>query len=466
MARKPEMAHSRTYEDFYKFLGTRPELMGVMARMNMNNTASFLTDGLMNVYNNKSKVSKFQPINALEVQWEIEVGFMKRIPFVAKPSEDGAGGSDIKMHFGERYYERYDTFIIEESGQQCIVKSVPQRKADNYWEYIVQLISSDYEAILDSDACEIGMQTRFLSNTMPEYHSEGYTKGMSNAEKHRTWIKESRVDISMSSRYDAMEEQFMKISQADGTGEMKEKFFKLNKMEKDLMDSWWTVKNQALLWDKSTMDANGKCTVFDHQNRPLIQGDGLIPQYERFAGKMKYTNLNISVFDTVIDQMTEKSDEATGNHYMFVINRVLWSQIQKSLREWIKDWNSIPTLMYSKHTGTMVKADNPVKVGATFTSYEVAGNTITFVVDNAVSKAYPTKGWGICMDMSPNMTSGDPAVAGFTVKGKELISNKYTGVGFKDGEVATAVAGGKLILSGYYGIAAFAPYKAFILSQN
>lgn len=68
MARKPEMAHSRTYEDFYKFLGTRPELMGVMARMNMNNTASFLTDGLMNVYNNKSKVSRFQPINALEVQ--------------------------------------------------------------------------------------------------------------------------------------------------------------------------------------------------------------------------------------------------------------------------------------------------------------------------------------------------------------------------------------------------------------
>ena len=49
---------------------------------------------------------------------------------------------------------------------------------------------------------------------MPEYHSEGYVKAQSNVEKHRTWIKESRVDISMSSRYDAFEEQFIKIAKA------------------------------------------------------------------------------------------------------------------------------------------------------------------------------------------------------------------------------------------------------------
>ena len=37
---KPEMAHSRTYEDFYKLLGTRPKMMGVMARMFPNNTST------------------------------------------------------------------------------------------------------------------------------------------------------------------------------------------------------------------------------------------------------------------------------------------------------------------------------------------------------------------------------------------------------------------------------------------
>lgn len=65
---KPEMAHSRTYEDFYKFLGTRPKMMGVMARMNTQNTATFLTEALNNIYYNSKTTSKFQPINSLMIE--------------------------------------------------------------------------------------------------------------------------------------------------------------------------------------------------------------------------------------------------------------------------------------------------------------------------------------------------------------------------------------------------------------
>ena len=65
---KPELAHSRTYEDFYKFLGARPKMLGVVARMNTQNTATFLTEGLMNVYYNSKSVNKFQPINSLMVR--------------------------------------------------------------------------------------------------------------------------------------------------------------------------------------------------------------------------------------------------------------------------------------------------------------------------------------------------------------------------------------------------------------
>lgn len=463
---KPELAHSRTYEDYYKFLGTTPKMMGVMARMNTNNTATFLTEGLMNVYYNQKTVNKFQPINSLMVEWGIEVDFLKRIPFVAAPTGDGAGGSDIVMYMAERYYERYDTFVIEKSGQQCVVKAIPQRKADNFWEYIVQLVDADYESILDVNSCQPGDLTRFISNVMPEYHSEGYVKAQSSVEKHRTYIKESRVDISMSSRYDAFEEQFIKISKADGAGELKEKIFKLNKAERELLDSWYVAKNQGLLWDKTTMDANGRCTVQDSSGRPLIQGDGLIPQFQRFAGKMKYTKMDVSVIDKVMEQMADKSANPTGNHFVFLINKVLFAQINSSLRDWFALWKSTDNALYSKATGNYVKIDNPLKVGATFVSYEVAGNTVSFLVDNAISRMYPDKGWGICMDLTPDMSSGNPAIAAFTLKGKEFISNKLTGVGFRDGEVATPVAGGKLILSGYYGVAAFAPYKSFILSQN
>ena len=68
-----------------------------------------------------------------------------------------------------------------------------------------------------------------------------------NIEKHRSWITEHRNDISFSARYAQQENQFIKIAQGEGTGELKEKIFKLNKMEKDLLDSFQTSKNNALL---------------------------------------------------------------------------------------------------------------------------------------------------------------------------------------------------------------------------
>lgn len=312
------------------------------------------------------------------------------------------------------------------------------------------------------------MTTRFLANIMPEYHSEGFTKYQSNIEKHRSWITEHRNDISFSARYAQQENQFIKIAQGEGTGELKEKIFKLNKMEKDLLDNFQTVKNNALLWQKTTMDVNGKSTVLTEDGRPLIAGDGLIPQIERFASKFKFAKLNVNVINTVMEQMSQKSVRPTGNHYTFIVNDRLWSQINTTLGDWLKLWGSTPTMLYSKESG-MVKADNPMKVGATFVSYEISGNTVTFMVDRALSKEYSTKAYGICLDMTPDMTTGEPAVAAFTLEGAEFVTSKYPGVGGLDGitsgVVSSPVAGSKLIVAGYAGIVAFAPYKSFILEE-
>lgn len=363
----------------------------------------------------------------------------------------------------------YETFKVEISRQQLIVKSTPQRKADNFWEYTVQLIDADYSAVLDASACQMGMFSRFLSNIMPEYHTEGFTKYQSNVEKHRQWITEHRNDISFSSRYAQMEDQFIKIAQGEGTGEMKEKLFKLNKMEKDLLDSFNLVKNNHLLWGKTTMDQNGKATVMTEDNRPLIAGDGLIPQIERFASKFKFAKVNINVINTIMEQMNQKSMSPTGNHYTFILNDRFWNQINTTLGEWLKNWNSVPTMMYSKATGSMMKADNPIKVGGTFTSYEIAGNTVTFMVDRALTLEYGKKCYGICLDLTPDMSVNQPAIAGFTLAGAEFITSKYPGVGGIDGItsgiVSSTVAGSKLIVAGYSGIAAFAPYRSFIAEE-
>lgn len=124
----------------------------------------------------------------------------------------------------------------------------------------------------------------------------------------------------------------------------------------------------------------------------LIAGDGLIPQIERFASKFKFAKLNVNVINTVLDQMNQKAANATGNHYTFVLNDRLWGQINTTLGDWLKLWGSTPTMLYSKAAQSLVKADNPIKVGGTFVSYEIAGNTVTFMVDRALSKEYGNKG--------------------------------------------------------------------------
>jgi hypothetical protein len=65
-----------------------------------------------------------------------------------------------------------------------------------------------------------------------------------------------------------MEDQFLKISKGDDNGQLKEQIFKLNKMEKDLLDNFQVVKNNHLLWGKTTMDKNGKSTVLTDDGRP------------------------------------------------------------------------------------------------------------------------------------------------------------------------------------------------------
>lgn len=162
---------TRTYEDFYKFLGAKPARLGIVSRLYPDLTAQYLTETLMNVfYMDHKSNSKFRPIDAMLFEWEVETNQIKRISFADDVVEDGANGEEITMAFTERYYEKYDIFKIDATQQQCIVVSRPVRRADNYWVVQVRLIDSDFSQALDLDGCKKGMTTRFQSVAMPEMH--------------------------------------------------------------------------------------------------------------------------------------------------------------------------------------------------------------------------------------------------------------------------------------------------------
>ena len=172
---RANMSDTRSYEDFYKFLGTRPARLGIVSRLYPNLTASYLTESLRNIFYQDSKSgNKYRSIDSMYFEWEVETNYIKRIEFAAVPdTQNYIPGASIIMAFKENYYQKYDIFKIDKTMQQCQVISRPRRVADNFWEVEVRLIDNDYSTTLDASGCQIGDTTRFQSNAMPEMHEEG-----------------------------------------------------------------------------------------------------------------------------------------------------------------------------------------------------------------------------------------------------------------------------------------------------
>lgn len=460
---KPEMAHSRTYEDFSKFLGEKPERLGIVSRMQPfeKMTASYLTEAVGNVVTNgTAKANKYQPLDSFSFEWEIEQNQIKYIPFVETPQGDGLNGTEIRMVFPERYYEVDDTFIIEDSKQMCIVVAAPINKASNYWEYSVKLMSGSFTATLDTSACYPGARTRWIGNVKQEYHSNGCVKFTSNVEKARGFINEIRVDIDASSRYEAFEEAFIKLSRGSDANGWEDKIFRWPDKKKILLSNFMAARNQSLLWQHTTMDENGKPTITDREGRPIVAGDGIIPQLNRYASKFNYTKLTISLLNEMMLNLSMKCNDVIGNNYAFIVNTHLWNDLQNTMSEFLANHRTDAAYVYSKSSNGMVKA------GATYNSYEFGGNSVLFSVDRALDLEYPTKGFGIIVDLTGDKESGRPAIELFTVRGKQLIENTLPGVGIKNGEVATSVAGIKYMMSGYCGVAVYNPYRSVIILEN
>lgn len=169
----------------------------------------------------------------------------------------------------------------------------------------------------------------------------------------------------------------------------------------------------------------------------------------------------------IMNILSDKAQSDIGNHYTFIVNRKLWNDINLVLGEFLADHRTDGAYMYSKAANS--GKGGYIKVGATFDTYEFAGNTIQFAVDRSLTREYPDKGYGICIDLTADKTTGTPAIAKFALTGKDIIINDIKGVGGLDGKtsgtVSSNVAGSKRVLMTYAGIAAFTPYRSAVLRE-
>lgn len=139
-SRIPTMGQTKTYEDWSKYLGSKPHRIGVVARMYTDNTLNFITDGLRNIFYKDEKADQFQLSSSLLFEWIVETNNIKKVEFAEVPIGSGENGTEITMAFRENYYQKYDIFRIDKTKQQCQVVSRPIRKRDKQTQLIVSLL--------------------------------------------------------------------------------------------------------------------------------------------------------------------------------------------------------------------------------------------------------------------------------------------------------------------------------------
>jgi len=154
---------------------TKPERLGLVAKLYDQYTFTGLTEALFNTYTNeKTNKNSWQRLNAYMYEWDLEVERIKRVPILSIEG-NGCNATDILFRFPENYYQKYDTFILEDLRQYVIVMNRPQRISDNCFLVVGKLVDDDYSAQLPQSFIENanGRLTRFVTNFMPELHEEG-----------------------------------------------------------------------------------------------------------------------------------------------------------------------------------------------------------------------------------------------------------------------------------------------------
>lgn len=446
----------------WEFLGSKPHNLGVVATLYPQLTASFLTEGLLNVYRlGSSSGNKWQSINSMCFEWSVNTNFIKTVPLAADPIGDGVNGSSIKLIFSERYYEQYDTFYTINTQQNFFVLQEPVKGVGNTYEYLVKFIDDTTTRVIDPALIHEGTETYWTGNAHPEVSSNGYTKYQSSIEKHRQWLHIIRNDISASSMYSANEDSFLKIYGKQNGKEPIDTFYKLTSQDQQLLDSFYESKNKALLFDQTTMDANGKCTLFV-DNQPVIIGDGIIAQVEKFATPFYYNKLTIDFLNKVLITLSEKNSDFKSNNYTFICNRAFYNSFQTTIVNTLKDISTSGTFFYS-----IMNNGGKVDVGTDFDTYSFAGNSITLMLDTSFNYYINDKPYALCMNTMPNMKTGDPSFAQFTLSSYEMIRNKIIGVGNKIEDVSSKLSATTQTITGVTGVGVFIPYRhAFIIGPK
>lgn len=451
-----------------------------------------ITEMLGNVFEEDMKGEKFREIMGYSFTWDIETSQIPTIRLSRANTNDGTSGT-FKIYTNSRYFAKSDVAALENT-QQIYFTSSARRISDYEFEYDV-VAWGQGDLALETEYTDLNSTLRYVYNAHPEYSERGSNKYEYNMERHINYMTKIRAGQAYSSDLKALEEKYF-VSDANyakmqkGIKPSNFSIYRFNSIEEQVLKHFMRSCNGALLFGRSNMDEKTGRPLFQTElNEDIISGDGLIAQYERYAYPIQYNDLSVYNFQKAINHIREVRGQSTGNHITVLCNREFSNQKAIAFQDaiglfapqndgtWFFTKNdNVLKGMTDKYGGMKrykeTKVPNSVSIGATFNTYTYEGNTITFVIDEALTKHYPDRGYGIFIDTGIYEENGKEtaAVELVTMKGRKMIEGTVTGMGGANGttsgQVATALDASRYEILGWRGLRVKAPYSAVIMEEN
>lgn len=469
----------QTLADYQQFLGTKSNKLGIMATLYPQYTTMALTEKLGNIYG--IPLSSHQYINNLFIEWQVQSNKQVIVRLMEDVLEDGKGGSIINVYLEHEYYAPNDVFVIGEGiGNQLFVL-YPAERIGNAFKYQCKLFGNGTQ-VLDLSKAKKGAFTRMRASFHGDMSYRGSMKKMSNFEIFDNCLSFLRLQKGKSGFAAIMENAYIEQNQGE-----KRVLYKIDATEKQCLDSFMQMKNNALLFGQRTYDDNRQFTIFDPVTGfPIPAGDGLVTQIEQYSGRTySFSKMTTNFLNNIISEQTKFSQVPQGNHYVIMCNTQFSNQFWKAMRDELKATSQLDgSWFYSKAmeeagkgkyanlSGKKVDGINPmdsVTVGATFQTYKYQGNMISIVIERALDVEYPTHAYGLLIDMSQDQDTGKPAIEMMTIKGAEMIWGKLNGLGgesgMASGMVSSLVHASEYAVAGFCGINVYAPQRCAVIRE-
>ncbi|MCS7317140.1 MAG: hypothetical protein NZZ41_02305 [Candidatus Dojkabacteria bacterium] len=487
---------NQTYSlaSFMDLMGRQPHLLPGYVRMKKQKDIGFMSivETLGNIYyDDPQAFTKLTEIDTYSYTWRIDTSQIPTLRITRPCNQSGANGEIVQIYMDDRFFSKYDVFSLI-NGQQLFVISEPTRISASEFLYECRLVTSNPNEVLNNAFTQINSTARYVYNLHPEFSEYGTNKMWYNMETHTNWLSKIRAGQSYSSDLRAAQDLFFmtesdykKAIDRHGGGY---KIYVLTSIEQQVLDHFMRTANGVLLFGRSVMsEQNGRSLLQTDRGEDIIAGDGLIAQYERYAHYIDYSenSLNVRHFQDAIEYVAERRGQSTGNHITVVCNRRFSRQKARALQSELFAQNPYGAWFFTKEKlnreDPITKSRyshrvmaNEIAVGATFNTYIYEGNTITFVVDEALTQYYKDqdRGYAIFIDTGLYETDNGttPAVHLKTLKGRSMVKGHIPGMGgvsgTSNGIYSTALDASRFEIVGWRGVCVMNPYAATIMIEN